>query len=1095
MAKARKGAAVAEAGDIGPPLADQAARDRFRDEWHRNFAVSANAGSGKTTAISERLAAMALAPEGARLLARTAVVTFTKKAAAQIGQRARAVLLRRVEAAGGRDLAPLDHLERAFFGTIHSFCLKLAQTYGQSLGINLNPEVVTEDGDDALWEAFLEQDSMRFAALTPEQLAAFLRHSPLEGVFTLARQLDDATARRFVKRVPGRAAGPSEAVLNEILAVTSKRKDSLPKIAANQRAAREWLRAWREETRYLPLIEPDGTAGGMPDLFDRFFAPLKNWLAEAGAVLAAELAGRYRAWRFDRGVQTYADQIDAAMAVLRDRAILERIRAEGWRVILDEAQDTDPQQFAVLVEIARPAGAELGAWPGTPGAEGPRDGHFCLVGDGQQAIYGSRADIRNFLRHTQAFERGNGGELLNFSVTFRAPHAVVDLLNGTLPAAFGEGRPHNLGLPPEAGAPAPFLQVRYEPLLPGPRNVAGCAVRLPLRVPTPAPDGVDAWQAEEIRQLAAHFKKHGPAGVGAAEWGDVCVIAPRNGWLLEARKGFEAAGLKVALQTRRNRNGDNPAYAWLAGLLAVVCDPDNAFEWTGVLREVFGVSDALLAEELRGRGEEGFAWAEPAAHGGENAGPLRAALETLRPFVLKARDEGVMLGRFVTDLIAATRLEAKAWQVDPGGGVAGELERLMAEATELGLEGAGPAEWRASLVAGIDRGRPAGKPTRDAINLLTSHSSKGLEWPVVVALGLWRDLRPVAARGLRLIPDAGGEPRVFFDAASVPDETKDARERERLRELTRLLYVTLTRPRQALVLPWADGFGGKPKAGSFAELWGIGWESVPEWSEASLLAESEQAATGGVATSDARTDSRKTRVNVGEVMEQLAFPSESMRTPASAMPRRMPTRLLPHQLAHKPDAVRSARHEATVDEPLGISARGEEAVDYGLWWHETLEFFPWGAAAHEVEAHGMRRLEVANAFGFGERATREWHAWLQSQTRGELEDVRWAREAELAVFAPLQADAWMDGVMDLVLHDEHANEVWVLDWKTNRRRNAEGDAELLGRLREEYAPQLDAYATSLRQAFPGARVRAWLYATAAGARIEIQAVSRSPIVA
>ena len=1052
--------------DARPPLADQAARDRFRDEWHRNFAVSANAGSGKTTAISERLAAMALAPDGARLLTKTAVVTFTKKAAAQIGQRARAVLLRRVEEAGGRDLAPLDHLERSFFGTIHSFCLKLAQTYGQSLGINLNPEVVSEDGDDSLWEAFLEQDPMRFASLRPEQLAAFLRHSPLEGVFGLARQLDDATARRFVKREPGPPAGPSQAALNEILAVTSKRKDSLPKIAANQRAAQEWLRAWREETRYLPMIEPDGTAGGMPDLFDWFFAPLKNWLAEAGAVLAAELAERYRAWRFERGVQTYADQIDAAMAVLRDRAILERIRAEGWRVILDEAQDTDPQQFAVLVEIARPAGAELGAWPGTSGAEGPRAGHFCLVGDGQQAIYGSRADIRNFLRHTRAFERGDGGELLNFSVTFRAPHAVVDLLNGTLPAAFGKDRPHNCGLPPEAGAQAPMLQVPYEPLMPGPGNAAGRAARLPLRVPAPAPDGVDAWQAEEIRQLAAHFKKHGPAGVGAAEWGDVCVIAPRNGWLLDARKGFEAEGLKVALQTRRNRNGDNPAYAWLAGLLAVLCDPDNAFEWTGVLREIFGVSDALLAAELRGRDEEGFAWAEPAAH----AEPLRGALEILRPFVLKARDEGVALGRFVAELVAATRLEARAWQIDPSGGVAAELERLSTEAAELGLEGAGPSEWCAALVSGIDDGRPAGKPTRDAINLLTSHSSKGLEWPVVVALGLWRDLRPVAPRGLRLIPDAGGEPRVFFDAASVPAETKDARERERLRELTRLLYVTLTRPRRALVLPWAEGFGGKPKAGSFAELWGVDWAGVPEWSETWLADHSR----GGAATA---ADGRES--------EQLAFPIEAMRTPAAPMPRRMPARLLPHQLAHKPDAVRSARHESTVEEPLGGGARGEEAVDYGLWWHETLEFFPWDGTAAEIETHGARRLEAARGSGFGERAAEEWRAWLASETRRELGDRRWSREAELAVFAPLGAEAWMDGVMDLVLHDPVAKEVWVLDWKTNRRRWNEEDAGLLERLRLEYAPQLDAYALSLRDAFPGARVRAWVYATAAGERTEI----------
>src|SRR5207249_242202 len=103
-------------------LIDHAARERFRLEWDANFAVTANAGSGKTTAISERLAAIALAPGGGERLAKTAVVTYTKKAAAQIGQRARQVLLRRLTDAGLADLTALDHLERTFFGTIHSFC-------------------------------------------------------------------------------------------------------------------------------------------------------------------------------------------------------------------------------------------------------------------------------------------------------------------------------------------------------------------------------------------------------------------------------------------------------------------------------------------------------------------------------------------------------------------------------------------------------------------------------------------------------------------------------------------------------------------------------------------------------------------------------------------------------------------------------------------------------------------------------------------------------------------------------------------------------------------------------------------------------------
>jgi len=47
---------------MSDPLIDGWDRERFRDDWTTNFAVSANAGSGKTTAISERLAAMARAP-------------------------------------------------------------------------------------------------------------------------------------------------------------------------------------------------------------------------------------------------------------------------------------------------------------------------------------------------------------------------------------------------------------------------------------------------------------------------------------------------------------------------------------------------------------------------------------------------------------------------------------------------------------------------------------------------------------------------------------------------------------------------------------------------------------------------------------------------------------------------------------------------------------------------------------------------------------------------------------------------------------------------------------------------------------------------
>ena len=588
---------------MSEPLNDFEARERFRREWDRNFAVSANAGSGKTTAISERLAAIALAPDGAEILRKTAVVTYTRKAAAQIGQKARQVLLKHLARQPGSSLAALDHLERAFFGTIHSFCLKLAQTYGQTAGINLNPQLVAEN-DDALWEEFLEGDSMQFAALPEPQLAAFLRHVPLEEVFALARRLDTVAARSLGGCRPGPPAQPPAAVLAQILELARKGTGAT-NIALSQQRAQAWQQAWERGHGFLPLYEPAGSSQKTTELARRWMAPLKRWLAAAAAVLAAELAGRYRAWRFERGVQTYADQIDAALAVLRDDARLDRIRREGWRIVLDEAQDTDPSQFAVLVEIARPPGAALGTWPATDAGAGhvpgPRAGHFCLVGDGQQAIYSSRADIGNFTRHVEAFRRGDSGERLEFQVTFRTPAAVVAALNDTLPAAFGRAHPYSFGLPPAEGAPAPFLQVEYVPLRPGPANVAGACARLPLVPPATAPEGVASWLAEEARQVANHLRAQGPAGVGAQNWGEVAVLAPRNEWLLAAPESIwekmspEALKYRILLKGKtlltfsssKRRSGDATGTQGEAGRGGV--DPDgeaSAVGWADEIDEI-----------------------------------------------------------------------------------------------------------------------------------------------------------------------------------------------------------------------------------------------------------------------------------------------------------------------------------------------------------------------------------------------------------------------------------------------------------------------------------------------------------------------------
>jgi len=1048
---------------MNEPLKDRAARERFTTEWERNFAVSANAGSGKTTAISERLAAIALSPKAAALLPKTAVVTYTKKAAAQIGQRARQVLMRRLEVAGGADLGALDHLERAFFGTIHSFCLLLAQRYGQPLGLNLNPRLLVENEEDenVFWEEFLEQDSMQFASLMSGDLDAFLRFVALDEVFEIARGLNAATARNLARRKPaGPLPAPSELMLQQILALPAKgAAKARENLVLSQRSAVAWRERFLAGRGFLPLYEPVGSAKAICELAEAWMAPLKSWLADAAAVLAAELAGRYREFRFERGVQTYADQIDAVMTVLQDADTLDKIRADGWRVILDEAQDTDSQQFAVLVEITRPPGARVGTWPEGGGAA-PRAGHFCMVGDGQQAIYRSRADVRNFTRHLGAFARGDGGELLIFKVTFRTPWAVVELLNAGLPDAFGPKREHNLGLAPAEGVASPLLQVRYEPLEAGPGNEEGGALRFPLAVPLETPSGVDGWLAEEARQLAEFLKSQGPAGVGAQSWGDICILAPRVDWLVIVQKEFEKAGLKTALQIRRNRTGDNPVYAWLTGLLAVMCSPENAFEWFGVLREIFSVSDALLAVELRERGA--FLWETPEVH----PEPLRGALEALRPWIMRVDDEGLPLAEFACGLAKACSLAEKAQALDARGGLSEELERLLADAARLSLEGVAPRAWLQELLSGLEQQRPSGKPEADAVNLLSAHSAKGLEWPVVIPVGFWRSIGERPQRGLSLISEVGaqGQARVYFNQASMPLEAREARERERVRELVRLLYVALTRARSRLVVPWHAEFGGgKRSEVSLAGLWGAG----------DLL--------------EALPAIERTDVSPRISREQEAMPpAVSVRLVVESGYDPLPRRLLPHQLAKRADLSRGLRHEASQDQivPLRM-AEGDEAIDYGLWWHETMEFMPWRGDPQGVGAYCADRLAAAEGLGLALRAEPELRLLRESKLWRELNSDRWERATELAIFSPIEDDAWIDGVMDLVLHDAARHEVWIVDWKTNRLRFGEGFRELLVRLAGEYAAQLKAYGNSVQNMFLGAKIRQLVYSSVAGDWIDV----------
>ena len=168
---------------------DESLRARFASELDRNFSVVASAGSGKTTAITERILSIARSPNAAETLPHLVVVTFTNRAADEMQQRTREALLQE----NLRQEVQIA-FNRAFFGTIHSFCMKLLTDFGHYLGLPAPLELASEDDDD-LWQEFAQSQTRVGRSLSDKDRAMLLRFVQVRDLMELARGLGSAALR------------------------------------------------------------------------------------------------------------------------------------------------------------------------------------------------------------------------------------------------------------------------------------------------------------------------------------------------------------------------------------------------------------------------------------------------------------------------------------------------------------------------------------------------------------------------------------------------------------------------------------------------------------------------------------------------------------------------------------------------------------------------------------------------------------------------------------------------------------------------------------------------------------------------------------
>ena len=479
-----------------------------------------------------------------------------------------------------------------------------------------------------------------------------------------------------------------------------------------------------------------------------------------------ELVRRKRALR----VLDYDDLLVLLRDALTDpqtgTAAAERVRSRYRIVMVDEFQDTDPVQWDILREAFH--------------------GHrtLVLIGDPKQAIYRFRgADVATYLRAravatTQTLHRN-----------WRADPAVLDglapILSGT---ALGDPR---------------IVVHPIEPARTGRRLRGGPAVRLRqvTRTALQAPDDatnppvgtvrdfVYGDVAAQVLRTLSEEQIADDGGWRPVEPGDIAVLTRVNRDAVAVQRALASAGVPAVISMLSSVFGTPSARDWLILLSALARPGVGGFVSAAALTPFVGWSANDLAEASDERRDQ--------------------LADLLRTWSRVLDDHGVAS---LLEATAAAGLRARLVRLPDGERRLTDVrhvgEALHAAATDDGLGAAALLEWLRARVdeAGQDyteeRSRRLETDTA-AVQVITVHASKGLQFPVVLVPFLWDKYTPPTPATIGYDRDdvrllhVGGKGSPGYDEARTAGAAADDGEG------LRLAYVALTRATSHVVAWWA----------------------------------------------------------------------------------------------------------------------------------------------------------------------------------------------------------------------------------------------------------------------------------------------------
>jgi len=1095
--------------------------------------VTANAGSGKTTTLVNRVARLLLQDvDPAAILC----VTYTKAAAAEMQARLfgqlggwavmdDAELEEKLLELDDRPHPDLSKARRLFaraletpgglkIQTIHAFCEKLLRRFPLEAGVS--PRFTVLEDSAALELSHRAREALARAALRDPEgpIGAAFSHFAIELDWTRFQALlammeaerakltayVDAAARgeapgphALVGADPDRSAAEVEADFLRFIDREEWRRTAEAmergstndaKLAACMRQAlANWTFGGLGPTFLTTAGEARasmGTKSAPPDAVSRLIDLQARYLATRDQLRAARVAddtvrvltlarahaALYEEAKRASGALDFGDLVAKTVELLTEKAdaawVLYKLDGGIDHVLIDEAQDTAPEQWAIVRALTEEFFAA-----------DPQGRTVFAVGDEKQSIYsfqGARPEqLRQQSQGYQQLVEGAGGRFQQVPLekSWRSTEAVLAFVDAVFDdpdrrrAVVGPQGDIQRHIPARTGQPG---SVDLIPLFIDPEKVEREAWDAPVDQES-GESGRKALArrlAETIRDqveqgVAVHDKR---GALRACGYGDFLVLVRRRDALFEEIiRALKLAGVPVA-GADRLKLSTHIVFGDLKALARWALYPDDDLSLAEVLRSPlcdvpdFGPADSLY--DLAGREDRGGLWRELRERASEQPAWGRAAafLEAVRDaarefdpfgffsFVLNRVDDTgrsgrgrilARLGQEATEALDETLNQVLAAEERGGTDLETCLSLLEASEVEVKRELEGP---------------------RAEVRVMTVHGAKGLEAPVVILPDTTVRAKP---QGPTLMPVAlpdGGEAFLMCPGSGKEDcpasaEARAARDQRTRDESLRLLYVALTRARDRLIVMGRRSAAKGPDEGSW-------WAVIEETFD-------RLAASGQVRVLDG--DLRRYGEDPPAVERSLRIEPELATAPAWA---RETPRADPSARFSGAAGLKEARR-APAPSPLSTAAGGMGRFRRGELIHRLLERLP--------EVPPEARPEVAGRLLARERDLEPAQAEeMIAAAFAVLEDARFApvfgpgsrAEVALTGSAPgLPAGVTLSGRIDrLVVAPDR---VLVVDFKTNRPApDRVEDAD------ESYILQLAAYRAVLERLYPDRPVEAAL---------------------